>query len=137
MISVHDNFVYGCSLDFENQRITLHTVYNEDSPHKYTDIVFRGVVAHRFEHILSGNILFDITEVLSDTIVDRDAILFAESWRYGWPPFEYDGDLNVLKSQLRAAGVLGFEVESSYGLSGWVLCTLSERLQRDDRAQIA
>jgi hypothetical protein len=67
MISVHDNHVYGCSLDFENHRITLHTYFRDKSPHEYTDIVFFGVVAHRFEHVLSGNILFDVTEVPADT----------------------------------------------------------------------
>jgi hypothetical protein len=132
MITVHDNRIYGCSSEFETQLLTLHTV-DENSPPAFTDVIFRGVVANRFEYTLPSNILFDIVEVNVEKVVDDFAILFQASWRFGWPPIEYDGDLELLKQILNDDAVRGFEVDSSYGLSGWVLSSSCERVRREKR----
>ena len=58
--SVHDNFVYAYSVDCEGRRLVLHTAFRDRPPQEFTDVVFRDVVAHHFEHVLPGNILFDV-----------------------------------------------------------------------------
>jgi hypothetical protein len=136
MISVHDNNVYGCSLDFKHQRLTLHTCFLDRSPHEYTDVVFHGVVAHHFERHLSDNILFDIAEVSATAIVEANADWFSDSWRYGWPPIDYRGDLSLLCNELQNQSINGFEIQSSYGLDGWVLCKSCDRLSRVEVAII-
>jgi hypothetical protein len=84
MISIHDNQVYGCSSDFEAQRLTLHT-FDENSPPEFTDVIFWKVVAHRFEHTLPSNILFDIVEVDVEKIVEDSAARFETSYGLcGW-----------------------------------------------------
>ncbi len=128
--SVHDNFVYGYSVDCERRRLVLHTAYKDREPHEFTDIVFRDVVAHHFEHVLPGNILFDVEEVDLTHLVRENAALFGQSWRYAWPPFEYDGDLELLIRLMQAASVRAYAIGSSYGLSGWVLAGSSERVAR-------
>ena len=135
--SVHDNDVYGFTFNGEASRLTLHTLYRHITPHEYTDVVFCDVVAHYFEHVLSGNILFDVCDVTPDAIVDRFAGLFVSSWRFGWPTLEYRGDLDLLKSLLRENGVKGFDIESSYGMTGWVLCKSCEHRSRDARRELA
>jgi len=119
--SVHDNNIFAYTVDCENRRLTLHTVSHRGEAPAYTDIVFEDVVAHKFENVLSGNIILCIDEVAAKTIVGCEAALFAESWKYGWPPIEYNGGPDVLISALQNQGILGFEISSSYGLSGWVL----------------
>ena len=95
-------------------------------------MIFTGVVAHHFECVLPGNILFGITEVDPEQVVQEWAALFARQKNYGWPKIEY-GDPQELVSILKRQGVRGYEIGSSYGLSGWVLATrmdVSERAAR-------
>lgn len=115
----------------------MHTAFRGREPHEFTDVIFREVVAHHFEHTLPGNILFDVGEAEIDTVVRANAGIFGESWRYGWPPFEYGGDLNLLVAALKAASVRAYSIDSSYGMSGWVLAGNCERLSRDVAAKVA
>lgn len=118
--SVHDNNVYAYVVQCERRRIVLHTEYRDGGAEEYTDVAFSGVVAHHFETVLSGNILFDITEVEPGQIVRGWAELFARQKNYGWPAIKYD-DPQALTSALVGMGVRGYEIGSSYGLTGWVL----------------
>jgi hypothetical protein len=135
--SVHDNHVYAYSVDCEGRQLTLHTFFRDRDPIEYTDVVFRDVFAHRFEHVLKGNILFDIQEVDLAGLVQDNAELLTVSWRYGWPPFDYDGDLAKLVSAMQAASARAFAISSSYGLSGWVVARSSERVGRGSPARIS
>lgn len=130
--SVHDNNVYAYSVDCEGRRLILHTVFRHRQPHEFTDVVFHDVVAHHLEHVLPGNILFDVEEADVDNLVRDNATLLSDSWRHGWPPIEYNGDLASLASALKAASVRAYLISSSYGLSGWVLAGGCERVPKDD-----
>ena len=135
--SVHDNFLTGYTVDCEGRRITLHTVYRDREPFEYTDVLFHDVFAHRFEHGLEGNIRFDVEETNLAALVQGDAELFTKSWRYGWPPFEYNGDLEQLVRSMQAASARAFEISASYGLSGWVIARSSERVARGSPERVA
>jgi hypothetical protein len=131
MRSIHDNNVYSYIVDCERKRITLHTSYRDSEPHEFTDIVFSDVVAHYFEHVLPGNILFAIDEVELHALLVENSELFERSWRYAWPNQDYKGDLDHLAKRLRDHSVKAFKLQSSYGLSGWVLAGNYELLARD------
>ncbi len=133
--SVHDNIVYAYSVDCDGRRLVLHTAFRDREPHEFTDIVFRGVVAHHFANVLQGNILFDVEEAEVGSFVRENEQLLAESWRYGWPPLAYNGDLNALVEALKAAAVRAYSISSSYGLSGWVLAASCERITRAEQAR--
>jgi hypothetical protein len=136
-LSIHDNVVYAYTVDCEGRRLVLHTAFRDGEPIEYTDVVFRDVLAHHFEHVLAGNILFGIEESEIAMLVQENKDLFANSWRYGWPPVEYNGDLNGLVDALRTVSTRAFTIESSYGLSGWVLASGYERVSRTDSARVA
>jgi hypothetical protein len=136
MISIHDNNVYAYVVECELQRLTLHTEFRDHEPHEFTDVVFSGVVAHQFEHSLQGNMLFDVEECDPGTIVHDHASIFASSWREaGWPAVDYKGDLTVLENKLKSRSIRGFQIGSSYGMSGWVLAESCELATRDSAAQ--
>jgi hypothetical protein len=135
--SVHDNIVYAYTVDCEARRLVLHTVFRHRETNEFTDVVFREVVAHDFSNVLPGNILFDVAESDIAKLILENKELFAESWRYGWPPVDYNGDLNVLLEALRAAAVRAYSIGSSFGLSGWVLAGSCERKSRRERATVA
>ncbi len=133
MLSVHDNNVNAFSCDCDNRRIVLHTSFNEREPKQFTDVIFRDVLAHSFEHMLPGNILFDIREVTPDTIVDEYSEMFGKSWPYGWPiaNTEYRGNLEYLKTWLREQTFRAFVIEASFGLCGWVFAQNCEFVDRE------
>src|SRR5262245_26150291 len=135
--SVHDNFVYAYTVDCEGRRLVLHTAFRDHEPQEFTDVIFREVIAHHFEHVLSGNILFDVELYDVAALVRENEQLLADSWRYGWPPVEYDGDLDALVEALRAASVQAHLVRSSYGLSGWILAGSCDRVSRGEPARVA
>jgi hypothetical protein len=135
-ISVHDNHIYAFTVHCEERRLVLHTAYRDREPHEFTDVVFRDVVAHLLEHVLPGNILFGIEERDVESLVQDEADLFAESWRWGWPPVEYDGNLETLVAALRQRLVRAYLISSSYGLSGWVLAGSCNRVAREAPATL-
>jgi len=119
--TVHDNNVFAVTIECERGQRRLHTSYPTREPSERTDVVFKGVIAHQFQHMLPGNILFGIEEEDVESVVRENAELFQTSWRYGWPPIEYRADLRRLEEDLRVDGVRAFWISSPYGLTGWVL----------------
>jgi hypothetical protein len=132
MNSVHDNFVYAYIVECEDRRIVLYTHFRDGSANEYTDVIFTGVVAHHFECVLPGNILFDVDEIPCRQIVEQWAALFAAQKNYGWPDaISYGGAEDLIRA-LEARAARGFQISSSYGLGGWVLATAMEFRPRDD-----
>jgi hypothetical protein len=130
MSSVHDNYVYAYVVDCEHRRLILHTSYPVGDTQEYTDAVFIGVVAHFFEYVLRGNILNAIQEITIESLIEQNAELFKDTWRYAWPILQYKGDLGILQNWLHDHSIHAFDVISSYGLSGWVLAESSELVAR-------
>ena len=128
--SVHDNVVYGYSVDCEGRRLVLYTAFRDCQPNVFTDVIFHDVFAHHFEYVLDGNILFDIEEVDIGSFVHENAAIFGNSWRYAWPSFVYGGNLDLLVIALHAASARAYRISSSYAMSGWVLARNSERVVR-------
>lgn len=136
-ISVHDNFVYAFSVDCEGRRLVLHTAYRDGDANEFTDVVFRDVVAHRIEHVLPGNIRMDVEERDVASVVRENSDILERSFRYGWPPVEYSGDLSSLIECLKAQLTRAWSIDASYGLSGWVMAAQCERVRREQSASVA
>lgn len=127
-LSVHDNFLVSYEVLCEQREIRLHTEFRDvalGAPFEYTDVVFRGVFAYHFQQDTLMNIIFDIEEVAVTDILEKSQALFAAGRPYGWPRVEGSPQPN-LEAYLSANDVRGFEIASSYGLSGWVLAQSME-----------
>ncbi len=128
MISIHDNNVFAIDIRCNEKVIVLHTEFREAKPPEYVDVVFSGVVAHHFNHVLDGNILFDITESPPQTFYDENKEYFREFSRYGLDINCDDSEAfveQVIQKNLRI-----FEINPSYGLSGWVIAENMEYVER-------
>ena len=77
--SVHDNHVYSYKVDCEHKTLILHTAFRDKEAPEFTDIVFNIVLAHHFEHVLPGNILFDVEEIDPALIIRDHAAVFEKS----------------------------------------------------------
>jgi hypothetical protein len=129
--SIHDNSIYAYAVECSEHRLTLHTL--NELLNEFTDVIFHEVIAHWFEHVLEHNVLFDVDEVEITELVQEHATVFKESWRWGWPPLEYEGDLGKLTAMFQSQGLRAYRINASFGLSGWVLAGRCERFSRSER----
>jgi hypothetical protein len=134
--SVHDNLLYGYEVACEGRRIVLHTEFRDGGVEEFTDVIFSGVVAHHFQDVLTGNILFGIDEMDVEQIVQSWGELFSEGTRHGWPDvIKYDNPADLV-AMLRERGVKAFEISSSFGLRGFVLATAMELRAREGKIML-
>jgi hypothetical protein len=97
--------------------------------------VFEGLEGHHFERVSSGVIFSDISEIrLSAFLQERQAEL-AEGHRLVGAPGWWQGTVSAAEAYLNSRGARSFEIDSSYGFSGWVLAP-SVRQARLGRAPV-
>ena len=132
---VGDRILYAYTVEAEAQRLTLHTEFRALAApeHRLLDVVFHDVLAHHFECVLPGNVLFDVEEVEARTVYEKHRALFERLKNYGWPPLEYDTPRDLF-AKLAAAQIRTFDVASSCGLDGWVF---AKRLELRPRTSLA
>jgi hypothetical protein len=120
-ISVHDNLVVSYEVHCERREIRLHTEFRDGGePFEHTLVIFTGVEAYHFEHDCHCNILFDVVEISAEGIVRESEAQFREEHRFGWPRF-WSESMDEVQSYLREHAIRGYQIASSYGMSGWVL----------------
>jgi len=128
---VHDSLVYAVLVECERRIVTLFTAYPHWEPTELTDVVFTGVLAHHFRHVLEGNILDEIVAVEVNAFVGEHAGDFDRASKWGWPPDYTAAD--AFRESLRVGGFQPYEISSSYGMSGWVIARSLRYLPRSAR----
>ena len=128
MKSLHDNNIYSIEIRCEKKTILLHTEFLEGEVPEYTDVIFNDVIWHQFQHILEGNILFDIEEWPPDNFFKEYKETLNTISRYGFPL-----DFNTVQEfcdVLSKKNMKIFIINSSYGLSGWLIAENMKLLPR-------
>ena len=128
MKSLHDNNIYSIEIRCEKKTILLHTEFLEGEVPEYTDVIFNDVIWHQFQHILEGNILFDIEEWPPDNFFKEYKETLNTISRYGFPLDFNTGQefCDVLSKK----NMKIFVINSSYGLSGWLIAENMKLLPR-------
>ena len=120
-ISVHDNIILSYTVESEQKRIRLSTVYYRDpAPDEHTDVLFEDVLVYHFEGDNLRTIIYDIEETTAELIYDGNTELFEGLKNYGWPALEYKSREDFL-ARLQTEEYKAFSITPSYGLSGFVL----------------
>lgn len=127
-ISIHDNSLLGYEVDAAKQKITLRTEFIEASTSEKTDVIFSDVIAYHFVNDSFSTILYGIKEIDSNQIVMENWMAFEEGWKSsGWPG-EWATSKEKASAYISQNSIQGFSIESSIGMSGWVLAK-SMRIQ--------
>jgi len=134
--SVHDNLVYGFTVDCERKRIVLYTEFRDGEAEEYTDVIFGGALAHHFQDVLASNILFGIEEVDVEKAVQEWKQRFVEGRPYGWPEGVEYREIGELVTALRERGLKSFYISSSYGMGGFVLAREMRISARESKAEL-
>ena len=108
------------------QRIVLHTVFEDSEPAEHTDVVFHGVVAYHFEGDTLPSIIFDVIETDVERLYAEYEFVFTLLRDHGWPPLRHEFEAELLDAK-RANSFRGYLLASSYGMHGFVL---AERMER-------
>jgi len=123
--SLHDNFLVAYEVNCESRQIRLRatpdprdTAKAEMRPHT---IIFTGVEGYQFENDAFGNIIFSLQAVSIEQVLAEYGARIVESHHQAGAPGPWAADLASATEVLKAKGVRGFVLSSSYGLSGWIL----------------
>ena len=124
--SLHDYFLISYEVHSEARQITLRARLDTrpcPPPDPASDcvIAFEGVEGYHFRDDAFGNIIFSLTEISIDKVLLDYHSEITESYRMSGAPGPWAGDLDSASAVLGAKGIRGFELSSSYGLSGWIL----------------
>lgn len=117
--SIGDNGVLGYSVDVAARTIVIRTEYRDGQGlHELTDVHFDGVLGYSIRDSLGG-ILLDICPIAIEPFLAKYAEQLREGAPYGWP---FQGSTRDLLSWLQARGAVAFEISSSIGFDGFVVC---------------
>ena len=124
---IHDSQVLAYSADSRSGQVLLHLREGpEGSP--LFDLRFSGVVAHQFPYPLMPSWVLDLVQVPAEELLTREWDAIAEGFRLvGWPG-SWANSLENAHAHCRAQNVSGYDLETSYGMTGWVLAKMVERL---------
>jgi hypothetical protein len=124
---VHDSQVIAYSADSCTGELLLHLRAGpEGSP--LCDLKFNGAVAHQFPYPLMPSWVFDLVTVSADELLAREWDAIAEGFRLvGWPG-NWADSLENAQAYCKSIGVTGYDLETSYGMYGWVLAKSVERV---------
>ncbi len=121
-LSIHDNMLVSYEVLCEARTIILRTEYRlENEPTEFVNVTFRGVEGYRFENDAFGNIIFDIETIPLEEFLAEHGEEISESYRVAGSPGIWAESLVTGLAYLREQGTQAFVLDSSYGLSGWVL----------------
>ena len=117
---IHDSQVVAYSVDSLTEEVVLHLRAGpEGSP--LFGLRFHGAVAHQFPYPLMPSWVFDLVAIPAEEILAREWDIIAEGHRLvGWP----GGWAQSLDSALAYCSdncLTGYDLETSYGMHGWVL----------------
>ena len=112
----------------------LDTEFTHRIPIEYTDVLFYHVIAHHFEGMQSGNILFAIEPDTVEQIFEEYHDMFVQFHGEGWPlHYTTSNDLFV---QLQARQIRAFRIVPSYGGTGWIWAERMEKHARPSRRML-
>ena len=124
---VHDSQVIAYSVDSRTSEVLLHLRAGPEGAPLFA-IRFQGSVAHKFPHALMPSWAFDLVELPAEVLLAREWDDIAEGFRLaGWPGNWADSLENAL-AFCKVNAVVGYDLESSYGMYGWVLASSVERV---------
>jgi hypothetical protein len=124
--SIHDHSLLEYRVDLANRRITLTTLPEKARSRPNIEplsTVFEGREGHHFDAVSSGVIFSDIEEIPLAEFIKSHQIEFDATSKLVGAPAWWRGSTDEAEAYLAARHVHAFEINSSYGFSGWVLAT--------------
>lgn len=114
---MHDDYIIGYSVDLKEKDMVILTYNNKEKKQK--KICFSEVLTHSFECIIDYNIIFDVQECEICSFVNDNREELIKMKGYCWP-VNYQTEKELIDF-LATNEYKYIRINSSYGMSGWVL----------------
>ena len=125
---VHDSEVVAYSVDSRTEELVLVLAPGTGSASSEFRLLFQGVLAHQLAYPQLPSIVLDLVEVPAADLIGREWANLAEGYRQcGWPG-PWAASLESAVNHCASTGVKAYELEQSYGMSGWILARSVERV---------
>lgn len=128
-ISIHDNVLLGYEVRSDEHEIVFKTEYRDGALRERTDVIFNQVIAYSFINDSFGTILYDVTEMDINMFIEENWDAFEEGGKWGWPGSWVSSKENT-KIYLAQNSIRAYRIDSSIGMSGWILGKTTERIAR-------
>jgi len=126
MPSVHDSLLTGYDVDGRGRSVVLHTEPHQGGGTAFIDLVFHGVVAYHFEGDCLANIVSEVIEVPAERVVGDGAAFLQRFQQTGWPR-GWNSQRESPSQFLSRPGLKVFELNCSYGMTGWIAAESLEK----------
>lgn len=114
---VHDDYIVNYNVDLQEKKLTIQTYNNYEKRKK--KIVFSDVLTHLFKGALEWNQVLDIFEREISCFVKDNQKELQEMEGYCWPIcYQTEQELFSFLNDNKYKYII---IDSSYGMSGWVL----------------
>lgn len=113
---IYDSTIISYMVDFEKSILQINT-RNCD---KEIIIRFKGLLAHKFENVITNNIIFDISEATMEEFILEESNTLSESLEYGFPTIEVS-NMRELENYLKENLYGVFYITSSLGMCGYII----------------
>jgi fatty acid/phospholipid biosynthesis enzyme len=119
MRSFHDFNIFEYTVNCQLKEITLKL--KEHHGNSEGTVIFSGVIGHLFENVLEGNIVLEFAELEAPQFYKEfeKSILHYQKWGL---PMLFKSEIEFL-SESQQKNLKFISISTSYGLSGWVICT--------------
>ena len=125
---VHDSEIIAYSVDSRTAELVLTLAPGTGSATGEFRLVFRGVAAHQFVYPELPSIVLDLSELAAPVLLEREWANLSEGSRQcGWPG-PWATSLEAATAFCASEGLKGYELDQSYGMSGWILAKSVERV---------
>ncbi len=119
--SFHDDYLIGYDVDCDTRSVTLRIRrYSAPAGAPPVMVVFSEVLWYRFENDAFGNILYAISAIAPARFVENCHEVIVNAIRFGGLPKWMEEPTEATK-RLTEKGIQCFDLDSSLGLSGWIL----------------
>lgn len=114
---VHDNKIQSYTVDLNNEILKMVTCWEDK---ENTIIEFTGLLAHKFEDVITSNIIFGIYQTSIQSFIDEEEENLTKALKYGFPTMEAS-NCDELREVLENEKYKVFWIDSSLGLCGYVI----------------
>jgi hypothetical protein len=123
---IHDSRVVAYSVDSRSKKLVLAFESGTDPLlHEFT-LLFHGVIAHQFIYPEMPSWVLDLVETSASDLLKKEWENITEGYREcGWPG-PWASSLEEAIRFCESDSIHGYELEQSYGMSGWILATSVE-----------
>jgi hypothetical protein len=114
---LHDNKIKSYFVDFTEGILKMETSWYDK---ENTTIEFSDLLAHKFNNVINSNIIYGLYQTTIQSYIDEESETLSEELQFGFPSMK-PRNCNELKQKLEEEKYKVFYIDSSLGLSGYVI----------------